>query len=54
MDPLTNWLNSGNLFPLMPPPEQIALFAGALSLVSSIAMDSPLSTVLRIGQVTGS
>lgn len=54
MDPIQNWLNQAQLFPLMPPPEQIALFAGALSLVSSLAMDSPLSSVLRIGQFTGS
>lgn len=54
MDPMQNWLNQDQLFPLMPPPEQIALFAGALSVVSSLAMDSPLSTVMRIGQITGS
>lgn len=54
MNPLQAWLDSGNLFPLMPPPEQIALFAGALSLVSSLAMDSPLSMMTRIGAVTGS
>ena len=54
MDPLQDWLNSDALFPLMPGPEQIALFAGALSLVSSLAMDSPLSMVFRVWQVTGS
>lgn len=54
MTPLQAWLDSGNLFPLMPPPEQIAAGAAVLSLVSSLAMDSPLSMMTRIGAVSGS